>query len=170
MKRLLQNGIVVSRWLMAPFYFGLAVMLAVLLVTFLRELARVVMHIGSLGEHDAIIALLSLVDMTLAGSLVIIVVFSGYESMCARITRGQAGEWPTWLATVDFSGLKRKLFGAMAAISGVALLKALMKLDAGYIGEPTLLWLVVISAFFLVGYLLMAIADRIIEPPSDPEA
>lgn len=169
MERMLERGIVASRWLMAPFYFGLIVVLGVLFVTFARELLRTIGNIGSLNEHEVILSLLSLVDMTFAGSLVVIVVFSGYENMCARIARGRPAEWPAWLATVDFSGLKRKLFAAMAAISAVALLKALMKLDAGVSNEVTLYWLVVINVVFIVGYLLMALADRITETTPDAD-
>ncbi len=169
MKRILERAVVASRWLMAPFYLGLIVMLMVLLVTFVRELYRTLLRLGSLSEHEAILSLLSLVDMTFAGSLIIIVVFSGYENMCARLARGQVANWPTWLATVDFSGLKRKLFAAMAAISAVALLKALMKLDSGVSNETTLFWLVVINVVFIVGYLLMAVADRLTEIETDAE-
>lgn len=169
MERMLERGIVASRWLMAPFYVGLIVVLVVLFVTFARELLGTILRIGSLSEHEVILSLLSLVDMTFAGSLVIIVVFSGYENMCARIARGRVSNWPTWLATVDFAGLKRKLFAAMAAISAVALLKALMKLDSGVSNETTLFWLVVINVVFIVGYLLMALADRLIETAPDAE-
>lgn len=123
--------IVLSRWLMLPFYLGLIVSLLVLLATFAVELLRLTLVTGRMTEHETILGLLTLIDLTLAGSLVVIVVFSGYEQIISRLEANGASDWPSWLTTVDFESLKRKLFASVATISAVALLKALLKLDNG---------------------------------------
>lgn len=116
---------------MLPFYLGLIVSLLVLLATFAVELLRLTLVTGRMTEHETILGLLTLIDLTLAGSLVVIVVFSGYEQIISRLEANGASDWPSWLTTVDFESLKRKLFASVATISAVALLKALLKLDNG---------------------------------------
>jgi uncharacterized protein (TIGR00645 family) len=158
MERLIERIVVLSRWALVPFYLGLVVALFTLMAAFLRELYAAVANAFSYSEHQAIVKALSLVDLTLMAGLVVIVIFSGYENIVSRIDPGGPRRWPAWLNTVDFGGLKKKLFASMAAISGVTMLKALMQLEET-VSEKQLLWLVVINLVFLLGYLLMAVAD-----------
>ncbi len=74
-----------SRWLMAPFYFGLVVSLAVLLYKFVVILIEFILHAPSAKESDIILGVLSLIDVSLTGNLILIVVFSGYENFVSRI-------------------------------------------------------------------------------------
>lgn len=158
MERLIERLIVVSRWALVPFYLGLVLALFTLLAAFLRELWSAVSNAMSYSEHQAIVKALSMVDLTLMAGLIVIVIFSGYENIVSRIDPGGQRNWPAWLTTVDFGGLKKKLFASMAAISAVTMLKALMKLEET-VSETQLHWLVVINVVFVVAYLLMAVAD-----------
>ena len=49
----LERGLFASRWLMAPFYVGLVLALAALLVVFFQELFRELPHILSMKPEDA---------------------------------------------------------------------------------------------------------------------
>jgi uncharacterized protein (TIGR00645 family) len=157
-ERLIERIIAVSRWALVPFYLGLVVALGTLFVAFARELWAAVSNAFSYTEHQAIVKVLSMIDLTLMAGLVVVVLFSGYENLVSRLDAGGARNWPEWLTQVDFGGLKKKLFAAMAAISGVTMLKALMKLEET-VSEAQLFWLVVMNLVFLAGYLLMAVAD-----------
>src|SRR5207237_10446093 len=66
-----------SRWLMAPFYFGLVISLAVLLLKFCMILWEFIIHAPGSKESDIILGVLSLIDVSLTGNLVLIVHFSG---------------------------------------------------------------------------------------------
>ncbi|UPG72243.1 YqhA family protein [Roseomonas gilardii subsp. gilardii] len=162
----IESFIALSRWLVLPLHLGLIVSLLVLIATFMRELLGLALRIGRMSEHETILGLLTLIDLALVGSLVVIVVFSSYENIISRLSPESSRGWPIWLTTVDFAGLKRKLFASMAAISAVALLKALMRLE-DTVSERQLLWLVVINIVFIVGYVLMSFADRS-ERPTAP--
>ena len=83
-----------SRWLMAPFYLGLVVCLAVMLYKFLVIMVEFVGHLRSLTEADIILGALSLIDVTLTGNLILIVVFSGYENFVSRIDPQGHPDWP----------------------------------------------------------------------------
>ena len=65
----LEVAIFASRWLLAPFYLGLAVSLVILLVKFAGELFHMTTHAFTATESDVILGVLALVDLTLTGSL-----------------------------------------------------------------------------------------------------
>jgi len=84
-ERILENGLFFSRWLMAPFYVGLVVALGILLVVFVEELIEALPHVIGSGAEQAILTVLTLIDLSLAGNLVLIVIFSGYENFVSKI-------------------------------------------------------------------------------------
>ena len=76
----IERTIFSSRWLLAPFYVGLVAALVVLLLKFFQELVHFIAHPFRVTEADTILGVLTLVDLTFTGSLIVIVVFSGYEN------------------------------------------------------------------------------------------
>ncbi|MDO9223237.1 MAG: TIGR00645 family protein [Caulobacter sp.] len=163
LERWLERGLFASRWLMAPFYAGLVLALAALIVIFFQELAHQLPPIfgGHAKPDDAILLALSLIDLSLAGNLVLIVIFSGYENFVSKLDIGEHADRPAWMGTVDFSGLKMKLVASIVAISAIALLKAF--LQTAEIGHPVdqtrLLWLVVVHLTFVVSGVMLALMD-----------
>ena len=160
MERFLERTMFASRWLMAPFYIGLVLSLVLLLVKFVQELVHLAPHIMDMKESDAILGILTLIDMSLAGNLLLIVIFSGYENFVSKIDTGDDEDRPSWMGTVDFAGLKLKLVASIVAISAIALLKAFMELAEGKdISDRHLAWLVGIHLVFVVSGVLLALMD-----------
>ncbi len=159
-ERLIESILFRSRWIMAPFYLGLAVALLVLLFKFGAELVHFIGHAVSASESDIILGILALVDLTLTGNLVLIVIFSGYENFVSKIDPAGHPDWPEWMTKVDFTGLKQKLLASIVAISAIQLLKAFMDLPKGY-SQDTLTWLVVIHVVFVGSSLLLAWSDKL---------
>jgi uncharacterized protein (TIGR00645 family) len=159
MERLLERFLFSSRWLLAPFYVALVVALAVLLVKAMQELFHFVVHVATATEADVILGVLTLVDLTLTGSLIIIVIFSGYENFVSRIEASAHKDWPEWMGKIDFTGLKLKLMSSIVAISAVQLLKSFM--NVGKASDRDLAWYVGIHLVFVVSGLLLAWTDRI---------
>src|SRR5258706_16139433 len=128
LERVLENGLFMSRWLMAPFYVGLVLALAMLLMVFVEELVTALPHILQASSEDIILTVLTLIDLSLAGNLVLIVIFSGYENFVSKIDVEGHEDRPSWMGTLDFSGLKIKLIGSIVAISAISLPRAFMTL------------------------------------------
>ena len=164
-ERWLEAGLFASRWLMAPFYIGLVVALGGLLVVFVQELIHEIpVVVQSARADDAVVLALSLIDLSLAGNLVLIVVLSGYENFVSRIDNAAESDRPQWMGTLDFTGLKMKLLASIVAISAVALLRSFMAL-----AEPSaqpdpmkLSWLVGLHLTFVVSGVVMALMDWIV--------
>jgi len=160
-ERVIESGIFKSRWIVAPFYIGLVIALCMLLVVFLEQLADTVMKITTLGTEEVILGVLALIDLSLAANLVIIVVFSGYENFISKIDTGDSEDRPSWMGTLDFSGLKMKLIGSIVAISAISLLRSFMELtQAGAtIDNQKLIWLVGLHFTFLASGVFFALMD-----------
>lgn len=148
-----------SRWLLAPLYLGLVLALAVVLYAFVREFVHEVGNIGSLTTEGAILLTPGLVDLSLVGGLVLIVMFAGYENFVSKIYLDDHEDRPTWMGTVDFGAVKLKLIGAIVAISAIALLRSFMKLGDGTIDETQLKWRVILHLTFVTSGVLMSLMD-----------
>jgi uncharacterized protein (TIGR00645 family) len=168
-ERVMENLLFSSRWLLAPFYFGLAVSLFVLLIKFLMELLHLGAGAFTSTESDVILGLLTLIDLTLTGSLLIIVIFSGYENFVSRMDHSNHHDRPEWMGTIDFSALKLKMLSSIVAISAVQLLRQFMSLGTVTPErEKELMWLVIIHLVFVVSSVLLALSDRIAGGHGDP--
>lgn len=158
-ERGLESVLFNSRWLMAPFYLGLVVSLAVLLFKFGMMLWEFILHAPAAKESDIILGVLSLIDVSLTGNLILIVVFSGYENFVSRIDPGGHPDWPEWMTKVDFAGLKQKLLASIVAISAIQVLKAFMNIDAAFDAQK-MGWLLGVHLVFVVSTLVLALSDR----------
>jgi uncharacterized protein (TIGR00645 family) len=148
-----------SRWLMAPFYFGLVVSLAVLLLKFCMLLWEFIVHAPGSKESDIILGVLSLIDVSLTGNLILIVVFSGYDNFVSKIDPAGHPDWPDWMTKVNFGGLKQKLLASIVAISAIQVLKAFMNIDTVFDAQK-LAWLVGVHLAFVVSAFMLALSDR----------
>jgi uncharacterized protein (TIGR00645 family) len=158
-----ERGLFASRWLMAPMYLGLVVSLAMLLVIFVKELAYYAPKVLTMTADQGILTVLTLIDLSLAANLLLIVLFSGYENFVSKLEIGDTADRPDWMGTVDFSGLKMKLIASIVAISGIHLLKVFMALgkpDSAYaVTTETLKWMVIIHLTFVISGVLLALMD-----------
>lgn len=159
LERRFEQFLFACRWLLAPFYAALTLALVVLLIRLLMELGHVVSHVFGSSESETILGVLALVDLTFTASLLIIVIFSGYENFVSKFDHTDHKDWPEWMGTIDFTGLKLKLVSSIVAISGIQLLKSF--LDVKSYSDRDLGWLVGIHMVFVLSGLLMALTDRI---------
>lgn len=152
-----------SRWILAPFYLGLVLSVVLLFIKFIQELWHMTIHVFGASEADVIVGILALVDMSLVGSLLLMIIFSGYEIFISKIDIGDHKDRPDWMGKVDFSGLKLKVIGAIVAISAIDLLKSFMDIP-GEMSDAdvnSLKWKVIIHLAFVVSGVLFAIMDKI---------
>ena len=97
--------------------------------------------------------------MSLAGNLVLIVIFSGYENFVSKIHVDDHEDKPDWMGKVDFSGLKLKLIASIVAISGIQLLKQFMNIAA--VPQSQLMWMVIVHLTFVLSGVMLAVMDLI---------
>jgi len=160
-ERAIEKFLFASRWLLAPFFIALALALLVLLGKMALPFYEFFLHAWSATEADVILSILGLVDLTLLGSLLVIMIFSGYENFVSRIDAAQHADWPEWMAKINFTGLKLKLMSSIVAISAIQLLRAFVNVKN--LTTHELAWDLGIHLVFVVSGLLLALSDRISE-------
>jgi uncharacterized protein (TIGR00645 family) len=148
-----------SRLLLAPVYMGLSLALLALFIKFFQELYHFIPFILELDESQLVLKLLSLVDLTLVGSLIVIVMFSGYENFVSRLDIGEATEKLEWLGTHDYGSLKMKVASSIVAISSIHLLKIFMNIDTT--DNDKVMWYALVHLTFVISALLMAYFDKL---------
>ncbi len=149
-----------SRWLMVPIYLGLISALGLLLVKFAEKLFGYWTRVIELSTSDTILAVLGLIDLSLAANLVLMVILAGYESFVSKIEPAVGSDRPDWMDKVNFAGLKLKLIASIVAISGIHLLEVFMNINH-YEADRVFQYVIIHIAFVLSG-LIMAITDFIV--------
>lgn len=148
-----------TRWLLAPFYIGLAIGLVLLLAKFVQSTIELVLH-GFPGNDDhLIVAILSLVDLSLVANLVLIVMLSGYETFVSRLPIDDHPDKPTWIGHVGFGELKLKLMTSVVAISAIHVLEDFM--NTATLTDRDLAWRAGLLLLFAVSGVLLAVMERI---------
>src|SRR3974390_3378998 len=105
-KSTFERWLFATRWLLAPFFVGLVIGLCALVGKAGESVYELVEQFVTSSEEDIILKALGIVDLTLEGFLIILVIFSGYANFVSHIDIEAHPEWPRWMAKVDFSGLK----------------------------------------------------------------
>jgi uncharacterized protein (TIGR00645 family) len=158
MEKTIERLLFASRWILAPVYLGMSLALVALGIKFFMEVYHLMAHVLELAEADLVLILLALIDMVLVGSLIVMVMFSGYENFVSRMDV-EEGEKLGWLGTLDANSLKLKVASSIVAISSIHLLRAFM--NAPQIENDKLFWYVVIHLTFVVSAVMMGVLDRI---------
>lgn len=159
LKHLFEKYLLLSRWLLAPFFVMLTLGLLVLVANGAFRLWSVFHLLSASSEEHITLELLSLVDVTLTGALVVIVTISVYENFVSRVNSKDHEDWPDWMGNIDFSQLKLRLLSTIVAISAIKLLEAFMNIPE--MSDRDLYFYIGIHLTFVVSTLAFAIAEKI---------
>lgn len=159
MEKFLERTMYASRWLLAPIYFGLSISLLALGIKFFQELIHTAPHLIEITEADLVLKLLSLIDLTLVGGLLVMVMLSSYENFVSRLDIGEDAEKLSWLGKMDAASLKNKVASSIVAISSIHLLRLFM--EAQDVPNDKLLWYVVIHLTFVASAVAMGLLDKV---------
>ena len=156
----LERTLFATRWLLAPIFLGLAVAVLALGVKFFQELVHIFTHIIEIPESSLVLSILSLIDMALVGSLIVMVMFSGYENFVSRLDVDQGDHNIDWLGKRDANTLKLKVAASIVAISSIHLLGKFM--EAATIANDKLMWYTIIHMAFVTSALLLGVLDKLV--------
>lgn len=166
MERFVENLIYSSRWLLAPIYLGLSIGLLALAIKFFQEVFHLLPNVLSIAENDLVLVLLSMIDLTLVGGLLVMVMLSGYENFVSKLDIAEHKEKLSWLGKMDSGSLKNKVAASIVAISSIHLLRVFM--DARNIPDNKLLWYVIIHLTFVLSAFVMGWLDSLSKKDKTP--
>ncbi len=158
LERFIERLLYGSRWLLAPIYLGLSLGLVALAVKFFQEVIETFSHIITITEPNLVLVVLALIDLSLVGSLVVMVMFSGYENFVSRIDTSTDKEALGWLGKLDSGTLKLKVAASIVAISSIHLLRIFMQAETT--ANNKIKWYVILHLTFVVSAVLLGFLDR----------
>ena len=158
-----------SRWILAPVFLGLSLGLLALGVKFFQEAWHVFNHLLEMPESDLVLTVLAMIDIVLVGSLIIMVMFSGYENFVSTID-AKGTDSLSWLGKLDAGTLKLKVAASIVAISSIHLLRIFMQvsnkvtLEDGTVVDLytnyQIMWYVILHMTFVVSAVLLGVLDK----------
>jgi len=158
LERWIERTLFASRWLLAPLYLGLALGLIALGIKFFEQAFHAIVHVFTLEEAELVLVVLALIDISLVGSLIVMVMFSGYENFVSRLDAGVSSDTPAWLGKLDAGTLKLKVAASIVAISSIHLLRVFM--NAEDTENEKIMWYVILHLTFVVSAVLLGVLDK----------
>jgi uncharacterized protein (TIGR00645 family) len=158
LERFIERLLFSCRWLLAPLYLGLSLGLIALAVKFFQEAFHAITGALVLPEQDLVLMVLAMIDISLVGSLIVMVMFSGYENFVSRIDTTSEKDALGWLGKLDSGTLKLKVAASIVAISSIHLLRIFMK--AQDTDNDKIMWYVILHMTFVVSAVLLGVLDR----------
>jgi len=158
-ENLIEKLIYRSRWILAIFYLVLVATLVLVAIKFLKEFGHFAFSFWNASEAEFVTSVLEIVDKTLLGNLLILIIFSGYENFVSIIGAAKnSADRPKWMGGVDFAGLKLKLIGSLVALSAINLLAAFLEIETA--NKENLGWMLAIHITFVITGLIFALSER----------
>jgi uncharacterized protein (TIGR00645 family) len=148
-----------SRWILAPVFLGLSLGLMALGFKFFQEALHVFMHLVEMSESDLVLTVLAMIDIVLVGSLIIMVMFSGYENFVSTID-AKGTDSLSWLGKLDAGTLKLKVAASIVAISSIHLLRIFMQVDTRQYDNYQIMWFVILHMTFVLSAVLLGVLDK----------
>ena len=158
MEKLIEAIMYRARWLLAPIYLGLSIALIALGIKFFQEAFHMIAHVISMNESDLVLVILTLIDLSMVGGLLVMVMMSGYENFVSTLDVNEEDDKLSWLGKMDSSSLKMKIAASIVAISSIHLLKVFM--NAQTITNDKLLWYVLLHLTFVGSAMAMSLLDK----------
>jgi uncharacterized protein (TIGR00645 family) len=158
-----------SRWILAPIFLGLSLALLALGIKFFQECYHLIAHVLVEDEANLVLKVLALIDISLVGSLIVMVMFSGYENFVSTID-AKGTDSLGWLGKMDSGTLKLKVAVSIVAISSIHLLRIFMQVadkvklpDGTYTDAYTnaqIMWYVILHMTFVFSAVLLGVLDK----------
>ncbi|ASQ46611.1 TIGR00645 family protein [Legionella clemsonensis] len=157
---LISQLIFLGRWLQAPLYLGLLLILTAYAYRFITELFHLMGHINTADNTQIMLGVLDLIDVVMIANLLIMVIMGGYETFVSRLNLQNHPDQPEWLDHIDAGAMKIKLALALIGISSIHLLRTFI--DPSKQAFDSVLWQVVIHLTLLVSALAIAYTNKLL--------
>ncbi len=148
-----------SRWMLVVFYGGLILSLFVFGAFFLKKIYKIAIGVGGMDGSDMILSMLSMLDMTLIASLIVMVIISGYDSFVAKFDLTGTSDTLKDLVNVSSGAIKLKISTAIILISAIYILETLMDFQKFTVNEIG--WALGIHLTLALTGLLLAIIEKL---------
>jgi uncharacterized protein (TIGR00645 family) len=157
--RIISQVIFMGRWLQAPLYLGLIVILGAYVYSYLNELLHLMGHFKRFDDSEIMLGVLDLIDIVMLANLLIMVTIGGYETFVSHLHLHDHPDKPEWLGHIDAGAMKVKLALSLIGISSIHLLRTFI--DPSKYSNSSVMWQVLIHLTLLVSAITIAFTNKI---------
>ncbi len=154
LERFLEGLIFSSRWLQAPVYIGITLILFAFIYFIAKDVFNIFVHLQVISDEELIISTLTLCEIGLLANLVIIIVVSGYENFVSKLDIKHKRSEPTWIKRLKYSDVKMKIMSSILALSSVQLLKLYLMKNST---NTEMIFALATQLVFIISALVLAI-------------
>lgn len=162
LERVAETLLFTSRWLLVPMLMGLAAVLVALTFRFFYEFAELMIGVFHDDKAEVIIGTLSLVDLALIATLVVMVAISSYENFVSAIDVRTGVRKPTIFGRLDPGAIKIRLAIAIVAVASIHLLQVFLTIPQTGVEADHYIWKVIIHGIFILTALGLAFVERMV--------
>lgn len=123
MNKYIQNIIFGSRWILVPFYLGLIVAQVLYAGKFAEAVWHLCRHVKSMDESAIMLAVLTLIDITMVANLIKMIIAGSYQSFVEKVSSDHSER-------VSSGMLKVKMGSSLIGVSSIHLLQAFINASA----------------------------------------
>jgi uncharacterized protein (TIGR00645 family) len=152
-----ERALFAFRWILAPIFLGLSLALIALGFKFFQQAWHIFSDLIAMKESALVLTVLAMIDIVLVGSLIVMVMFSGYENFVSTID-SKGTDSLGWLGKMDSGTLKLKVAASIVAISSIHLLQKFM--DAEKIPNDKLMWYTILHMAFVLSAVMLGVLDK----------
>lgn len=150
LKKIIEQILIQTRWILIVFYLGLIVAQVLYCFKFTTELIHLCSNFRTLSETELMLAVLTLIDITMIANLIKMIITGSYQSFVSKI----AGEHTEHVSS---GYLKIKMGGALIGVSSIHLLQSFI--NTSEVPMPELIAKCGIHLVFLVSTVGLAFID-----------
>jgi uncharacterized protein (TIGR00645 family) len=161
LKYTLARLIFMGRWLQAPLYFGLIVILGIYVFRFLQELLSLTIHANGYDNIQIMLIVLDLIDVVMIANLIIMVIMGGYETFVSKLNLQNEADQPEWLDEVNAGTMKVKLALSLIGISSIHLLRTFI--DPTKTTNFSVMWQVIIHLTLVLSAIAIAYTNILLK-------
>jgi uncharacterized protein (TIGR00645 family) len=152
-----------SRWLQAPLYFGLIIVLVAYVYEFALGLVKLITNLSHTDNNGIMLQALDLIDVVMIANLLIMVIVGGYETFVSKLGLRHHKDHPEWLDEVNAGSMKIKLALALVSISSIHLLRTFI--DPAQKQAGSVMWQVIIHLTLVVSAIAIAFTNTFFTHP-----
>ena len=123
------DSVLLTRWILLPFYLGLVPALVVYAGRFLKKVAEFSVKGWSMSDNELLLAVLHLVDVVMVANLLVMIIIGGFASFIRRFRLTDEHTRLSWLSHVDAIALKVKMGLSLVGVSSIHLLELFIEVE-----------------------------------------
>jgi uncharacterized protein (TIGR00645 family) len=150
MKKIIENIIFNTKWLLIPFLLVLALALTVYTYFDVKEFIEYILRIRRLNKEAAMLTFVELIDITMIANLGKMIITGSYNSFVSK-SHGVEGE------NVSSGMLKVKMATSLVGVTAIAMLQK--SIDIYKVDWDTLYKLAFVHTVFLLSAIILAAVD-----------